>query len=921
MLVNNVAAPIRRPLFLGTLQVNALWFDPALVNEREIQRRILAHWQIGARLYRIAHGYLLYFPTPRWANCAALDGLALCDQAGVLSSAPLTSHERKQALAGSVWLVLGAQAQVLQPQEAQRIDPSIWLDVRHIPLRTPLTPPRAAQPEMILTADPLRDVRKIVGGRVGAASRESQEFLQALQQAEQGKVTQHSSKEKLLQAGAGMLAGLLGKFFAGLTRDTPSMGKTGQTGSGASANEGIPQAAEPSKLGRWLHDMAAKLVNFTKASDLLGMQHARYMNKLLEMFDKGDVLEALRHAIPLSDGNESGDSRQMLSTLQARDSLSISMPGNSRGTLGASDSLMEYLRKKYRQIFERLEREGKIDEAVFVLAELLKAGKEAVDFLERHQRFQQAAELAQTLALAPEIAIRLWLLAGEQERALRLARVHNAYEATLRMLDNAHSAHSALARELRLKWAQEQAARGEWVAAVLTLWPLIADGEYAALLIVQAQQWLAFAQQAGGQLGAQALVYKLALWPETLPECSAEIAEILAAEGGEGAQQRARLGQALVTATKTSAAHKRVMLQLLRHLVPERLAGANALSQEFFQQAMQLADSALLRADMPKLSLQNTPSKALQLVATPLTFAIAERGMLTIHDACKLADGYLLALGESGVVRINQLGKQIAHFPIPAHHLVLASGGGRALALAKRENVLRISQLDLSRRSVADWLSLPCSFWASDYDGALWNVVMHNKLLAIDTSKAQLTVAWQVADLPGKIINFQQTDRQQSLLMHNERELQQWWYALPERRLQARNSSPLPDSDVWQLHFEGGNELCKLYWLQDQQMENSRLLWRFHTNDNYQLDLGNLKSAPQVAINGQFLAVLAHTTNGAHLQIAHLNKGQLLASCHFSHAERASLRWQGAHLLAFDQAGRLFDINVASSEVHSMCLQ
>lgn len=69
------------------------------------------------------------------------------------------------------------------------------------------------------------------------------------------------------------------------------------------------------------------------------------------------------------------------------------------------------------------------------------------------------------------------------------------------------------------------------------------------------------------------------------------------------------------------------------------------------------------------------------------------------------------------------------------------------------------------------------------------------------------------------------------------------------------------------------------------------------------------------------MAVLAHTGDAAHVQIAQINTGRLLANCRFLHAQQANLRWQGKHLLAFDQAGRLFDMDVASSEVRSMSLQ
>jgi hypothetical protein len=134
-------------------------------------------------------------------------------------------------------------------------------------------------------------------------------------------------------------------------------------------------------------------------------------------------------------------------------------------------------------------------------------------------------------------------------------------------------------------------------------------------------------------------------------------------------------------------------------------------------------------------------SQPLAARTVPLEVDLDERGLLPIHDARHLSDGHsLLALDESGVMRIDRHGRQLAHYPIPAHCLVLAESGHRALALARRDNTFRVSRVDLLIRNVSDWVSLPFAFWAEQYDGVTWNVVLDNRLIAVDTTQDRLAV-------------------------------------------------------------------------------------------------------------------------------------------------------------------------------------
>ena len=56
---------------------------------------------------------------------------------------------------------------------------------------------------------------------------------------------------------------------------------------------------------------------------------------------------------------------------------------------------MAYLYQLYHASYKRLEAQNRIEEAAFVLAELLHANEQAVALLERHGKLKLAAELAE----------------------------------------------------------------------------------------------------------------------------------------------------------------------------------------------------------------------------------------------------------------------------------------------------------------------------------------------------------------------------------------------------------------------------------------------------------------------------------------------------------------------------------------------
>ncbi|MCP3654225.1 bpX6 domain-containing protein [Herbaspirillum sp.] len=897
---------IRRPLYEGMQMVHALWFDLALLGETEARRRVLKHWTPGARLHLVQDGYLLILAAPRYGHCAMLDGLPLCEQSGILSSAPLAPDERAATPTASIWLVRAAQVQLISLVAAPRINPAAWLDLSAITLHVPLLPPRGeAVGVEPLTVTP---VRSIFAGAIPSPSAQREDFFKRVEQV-QRKGLNRMPGTAVAQATVGLAAMLLGgiplilrKLLGGGSQQTVRQEQT----SPRSTN-----AAGASTLAQLLRAMAEKLAIITRASKVIGWRQAAYLRKMMELLEKGDMQEALRYAIPLD--ALSKVSRPAFGTPRPRAGLDITGPQSVSNAIGLGAELENYLRNKYRSTFERLDREGNIDEATFVLAELLKCGGEAVDYLERKGRIKQAAQLAETMELAPEIAVRLWCLEGNIERALQLAQLGQAFAAAVQLLERRQSPQAAT---LRLLWAQDLALRAHLSEAAEVIWPLADQRD-------QALTWLLQAERAGGTLGLRALLKKLTLLPDSLASSESSILQLLDDQSEPGAQQRARLGRELKTMAQHSFATRRLAAELMRPLLADRMTGRNSFDQKSFAQLLKLSEDHVLKADLPPLRISNAePPQRLGARRQTLPVHLTERGLLPIHDARCLSDGhYLLALGEAGVVRIDRYGRQLMQFPVPATRLVIAAGGQRALALAPRDRMWRVSRIDLLAGKVADWIVQPLRFWADDYDGLIWNAVIDNRLVAIDTSKEQLAVSWQVADLPGQIFAFQEESGTQTLLLSGADEIQQWRYQLPSRRLLQRDSFPRPGEQVWQLLPNSTRDTPTVLRLPSNAPFSSLLVHSRDISASVEIALDSARDKPEVSLAQGLLLVRSHSDDArSRCVVADVWTGMTFAELSLAAGESARVRLDNNHILLFDQAGRLIDIGCDDSQVHTLIL-
>jgi len=900
---------VRRPLYAGSQMVRALWFDRALLGELEAQRRLLALWEPGARAWALHGGYLLEWQRARRLQCERAPGLPLVEQDGVLASAPLQPAERAGIEPGSAVLVLGAGVHAEPLAPGLRIDPSEWLDLAALPLCVALSmPPVQGSGFVDGVPAPAADLRAVLGDAVPPPSPKRAEFLRQAQRAQAsgglGGGVGLGTVGRMLGAGA-LIAAVAGGGTIGLLALLPRLllpGIGGVAGSGPARPAGPPGSAS-SALRDWFAERFARLAMLTRVSRLMGLRQAAYLRKMLRQFEQGDLDEALRHAIPLD--NPAGSNRPSFGVPGRRATLDVRGPGGAGAGIGLDDRLMQYLRTTYQRSFEMLDRAGRIDEAVYVLAELMNRRQEAVDYLERKGRINQAAQLAETLELPPTVIVRLHFLAGDTQRAVLLARLSDSFAGAVAELERRGDDRAGA---LRLEWAQSLAARGSLIEAVTTVWPLQQERE-------RARAWLHQAEQAGGALGVQGLVYTLALDPQARQARRDAVQELLYAEGEDAARRRLRARDCLAGLDKHNDTTHRLAAELWRRLLLDRAAGLNAITQGDLSALRLPAADPVLNADLPKNGLP--PATLLRARGTPLQLRFEERGLLPIEDVLPLPDGdLLLALGEAGIALLDAHGKERMRFPIPAHHLVGARNGRHALALARRERTMRVSRIDLLHRKASDWFSAPLEFWARDYDGDSWSVVAQERLMALDTAAPGQSVLWQVRDLGGWIVGFDEQGGMQAILLEVDGGVEQWRYALPERRLRQRERFDIREEPYILLPDCAHDEPVRLKLDAGKARVQPAVLTLLSGphGKGGTIDLSRATERPGVSLHDGLLLLNFATEGGACSQLVDFN-GRVLAEIELPEAKKARSSVRGGVLLAWDQCGRIVAVDTRDGAV------
>lgn len=229
---------------------------------------------------------------------------------------------------------------------------------------------------------------------------------------------------------------------------------------------GSERASDGLGAGRKFADLVWKSSGLGR---LLGTRQARYMHRVSRMFEDGDLDRALRHAIPVSTF-AGGELRRSLGVPSPRASLSIPRQSQSASSETiVPDDFSDKLREHYRIAAQRLEQAGRIEQAAYVLFELLRDDELGVALLERHRRYDMAAELAEGRELSPDLVVRLYFLAKKPARAIDVARRSGAFASAVRLLEQREP---ELGKRLRIAWADQAASHGDFVTAIDAIWPV-----------------------------------------------------------------------------------------------------------------------------------------------------------------------------------------------------------------------------------------------------------------------------------------------------------------------------------------------------------------------------------------------------------------------------------------------------------------
>ncbi len=812
-------------IFSGTRAVDGLllWHDLACEAKRNID--LLRAYQPGSIAYRLNDCDVLCYAQPVLMDCNALAYLPLVGKRTgtgkrLLCSADFSLAELETVADGEVCLLRGGTRSLVRLMPEQRLNIAKLLNVMDYPVVSALRFPTAVtatDASQLAAKTQGKSVREALGDAAPEVSLEQEKFLASL--GKDGGVA------------AGGLLGLWRSLWASLLNLAGGAGATGadarsrapqstlshdpNAGPHLGAGRASSQDAGASLMPAWLERVLSMLSGSSNAgsasgssqrhsgsqparaadrarsgpsvwqrlktrllqtnvlSRYFGSRQLAYLRRLQDMFDRGDLHEALRHAPGL--GRLASHFTHLNAEFRARQNLSFNdVPaGSASGAIALPEELSSYLNKLYRDTFNKLEREGRVDEALFVLAELLESRNEALDYLESKERYLQAAELSLRWEMSPETSVRLLMLAGEMERAVLIARRSTCFAQAVAMLA---AKHPKVAAQLRCEWAQYLADQQCWMDAVETLWPVVEARP-------RAHAWISFALNSHGISCGRAWARYAGLSPT---EALAQFEHLRALlHTSDHADVRSGLAHALldIPAQTTTPAHALQASLLFPWLVRDRKANANALSKSQLRRLMALSDDPFQQADYPDVGIAERgefdPNVPLQ-VGT-------EQGNVSVHDVVRAASGvFLCASGEAGIFVVDQAGRFKKHLSIPAQRLIMSDNGVLCLALIEREDVWRVTRLHLSDYRHHDLGMLRLSFFAPTLRGAAWSVVQSGQICVLDVSRDLHSLLWHVGDI-GAIVDVDYSFGKETYLVADAPDrVALWIYDVKDRRLLSR---------------------------------------------------------------------------------------------------------------------------------------
>jgi MoxR-vWA-beta-propeller ternary system protein len=773
----------RRVAHKGRVEAAGFLFNTDLIGVAETRQRILNLWESGLQVFTDGPNYFVRLSETVSVDCAHSVATPLVQLESVLSALPLSPDEIEmlQAPSHSVVFAKGGVAYATQLGSTNAAAPEKWLDVAAFRVVAVTSLGAAlAEPKVVGQPEPF-DARAKLDG-VPAEASGLRDVIAAIRSAA-SRDGQQSGDGHAVDAVLGWLGGLIGWISS-------TVGKVGRLQNSASSRFGTVRQtsgdhASPNKTNGWFSRVGLRLLHTSRLTRVLGRRQAAYLGKMMDMFERGDLKEALKHAIPLGD-LPSLDQRPALGVPSPRNNLSI-LPWQTRSSrsIGLDSGLMAYLRQLYRASYERLIAQNRIEEAAFVLAELLRANEEAVALLERHGKLKLAAELAEARELPPGLIVRQWFIAGDTDRAVAIARRKHAFADAVVRLERKDK---ELAERLRIVWAESLAQGGNYTSAVDVIWPIEPQR-------LRAREWMDRAIEVGGPVAARMLARKLAVLPEDFDDIRRRSLTFLDDESFEQHETRASFAEALCGGQNTREAQTLARVTA-RAILRDAAQHHGALNAKQFTRLVNFTGDGPLRTDVPPFPAQREQPVSPLL---SLVYPAADNGSIPVHDALLLPNGRMLvALGEIGVRLLTRDGRTVIHFDQPAEKLVISDNGDRAIALARRGEVWRLARLDLIEWRCEDWCEAQIDAFAPNYDGSLWFLGAKGDFYAIDAHAKSFEALWRVPEAGRRVLRVARSESSCSFLTESTEwaDVEQWIYRRPLLILRSRTSLPKHPDNV-----------------------------------------------------------------------------------------------------------------------------
>jgi hypothetical protein len=867
---------------------------------------------------------LLELEAPRRFDARECPALPLELADGIVSSAPLRATERPLGTAPGDWVIVeGGRARRVTRVELEEIDLGNFVDVSAYDMEA--VAPLAAEQEAPPAVKPGPTSDEIFDERIGRKPEKRAErdaVMAALAALETGG-TGGTGGTARQPAPAGFLLRLHAWFVGWMARRQKRAAEasralpapTGGAGAGARAAAASPSIETGEhwldRFDRWLRSLLLR----SWLGQSLARKQAEYLRQLLELLDAKRDLEALKWAIPLGGG---GPSRPALSAPSPRASLEISLArGGASSSIALTGDLFAELRARYEAIFERLDAAGRFEDASFVLAELLNDAARAVAYLERHDRLELAAELAEARKLEPGLVVRQWFLAKNHERAIAIAARHGVFADAIRRLEA--SGHGEEARRLALLFADRLAEAGLLVAA--------ANQALSAGATPLALNWLEMARDLGDVRG---VALELSLAEERFEVVWQSLEPLLLDASPDGVRGRSALGRELL-ARETPVARP-IARELVRRLYADAATGGDV-SVGVLSRRLALWVGGAFNADAPTIVgfEQRLPEKPVQLA-----FAPSDVGRHPVVDLFKIGTRLVLALGEAGVRYCDRRGKELAHFDVPADHLVVAKDSPHVLALAARGAVRRVSRIHLGLRRAEAVIELNVRAFAPTFDGERWIVVEHDakrnalRLLLLDMV-AEHPAALESVPLPEfededddfflDILDVQVSERALALLVLVPSGFELLRYELPGFTLRERSpvwKEPPPGVSVAVMSAtpDGPTAYLDAYLHQEPTRKEIRGVRRGAETVTFPPELGlestDWKNSTLVAQGGWFALALGRET-GTLVLAGNFKVGRVTLELELAGAPSGHVRLAPPLLFVGDSAGRalVFDLEAS----------